>query len=624
MASAALSGQHALDDGGQEERLRALVLDARARVEANRVSWSHQLAAIGALPPSAIAPSTCTDMSGWSAGHLLDEHSRIVAAWKLERAAWQARLVVATASDGQRKVAAKRPRLDGRGCAVAPQLQPSSTASLVTRSTSGCAERNCVDGPAKGQTREQLALAIRAGHRRAGCEGALTSQQAQGLLRWAEERLANGDPYTVMMAGRSPQKLHHLKLMFGVPDERGLLPIYNFGLTKAGWKRVAPMPELLQERANEIGRAFGATPNNCVVNIYLTGADYIAPHQDQAFSNCGGKYESKLPVIIDRVGAARDLVFHALDGIGIGGLCMQHGESYILPGPLNMLVKHSVPACNDCGLCVTFSWRCVRNRVSPDGKFAVVNEKPVPLDYLQRALEKEKLTELQAKCDQYGVDATGKKADLVQRLSGVSAEARQQLEVAVLAGGHTPKAPVATRALRVQGPELAERMLTGGKVVENRSDQLGLGWWVVVVGVDRNWREAGWAQPFKAVLDTVPTDEALSGYYGHAVGLIYLSEYRTQVECNGYRWAGRDYVCHVVSHAAKFKAPIKIKPPTGFSMQKWPIEPEEEPMVIAQLPADVPICHDLTPINEPEEEPSRSSNEAAPLAPPLARAISAS
>ena len=102
---------------------------------------------------------------------------------------------------------------------------------------------------------------IRAGHRRGGCEGALTSQQAQAMLRWAVQRLASGDPYTVTMPGRSPHKLPHLKLMFGVPDENGMLPIYNFGLTKSGWKRVAPMPDFLLEHAKTLG------VNSCVINI---------------------------------------------------------------------------------------------------------------------------------------------------------------------------------------------------------------------------------------------------------------------------------------------------------------------------------------------------------------------
>ena len=316
-------------------------------------------------------------------------------------------------------------------------------------------------------------------------------------------------------------------------------------------------------------------------------------------------------MLIDRVGAARDLVFHTLDGAELVRISMHGGDSYELNGPLNLLVKHSVPACaEDCGLCVTFSWRCVRNRVSPDGRFARVNDKRVPLDYLERALEKDKLPRLRARCAEYGVDSAGKKSDLVQRLGALPAEPLRQLEIAMLAKGQTPDAAAVTRALRVQGPELAELMLNGGKVVENRGDQIGLGWWVVVVGTDRKWREAKWAQPFKAVLDTVPDDESLTRYYGHAVGLIYLSEYRVQVECNGYRWAGRDSVCHVISHAIKLQEPIKIKPPKGFSRQWWDIEPEEQALLMAQLPAGPAICHDLTPINKLEPAPPSNSTSA--------------
>ena len=132
----------------------------------------------------------------------------------------------------------------------------------------------------------------------------------------------------------------------------------------------------------------------------------------------------------------------------------------------------------------------MRLRVSPDGKYAVVNDKRVPLNYLEGALEKDKPPRLQARCAEYGVDSAGKKSDLVKRLGALPAEPLRQLEIAVLAKGQTPDAPAATRALRAQGPELAELMLNGGKVVENRGDQIGLGWWVVVVGTDRKWREA--------------------------------------------------------------------------------------------------------------------------------------
>jgi hypothetical protein len=91
-----------------EERLRGLVQDALARVAANRAAWAEKLAACGALPPGAIAPSACTHIPRSMAERLLDEHRRIVAAWKLERAACQARLAEASPCAEQ---PAKRRRL---------------------------------------------------------------------------------------------------------------------------------------------------------------------------------------------------------------------------------------------------------------------------------------------------------------------------------------------------------------------------------------------------------------------------------------------------------------------------------------------------------------------------------
>ena len=70
----------------------------------------------------------------------------------------------------------------------------------------------------------------------------------------------------------------------------------------------------------------------------------------------------------------------------------------------------------------------------------MVNEKRVPLDYLQSALMKEKLSQLQQRCAEYGLDQSGKKDDLVQRLGALPQPQLQQLEIAVLAGGHRPDA----------------------------------------------------------------------------------------------------------------------------------------------------------------------------------------
>ena len=134
----------------------------------------------------------------------------------------------------------------------------------------------------------------------------------------------------------------------------------------------------------------------------------------------------------------------------------------------------------------------------------------------------------------------------------------------MLADGHTPEVPVPTRALKVQGPELAELMLTGGKVIENRT-QLRLGWWVVYVGKDRKWRDAAWSKPFKPIIDTVPTDEPLGAYYGKAVGMIFLSEYRTKAEHHGNRWAGEEPSKLLVELASKSNSifPHEIRKSAG-------------------------------------------------------------
>ena len=120
------------------------------------------------------------------------------------------------------------------------------------------------------------------------------------------------------------------------------------------------------------------------------------------------------------------------------------------------------------------------------------------------------------------------------RLASLAPAKLRALEVEVLAGGHNPDMPVVKRVLRVQGAELAALMLNGGKVIENRK-QLSLGWWILYVGKHRQWREAKWTKPFKRAQDMVPNEESLSAWYGHAVGMIYLSHYRSQEECHSYR-----------------------------------------------------------------------------------------
>ena len=92
--------------------------------------------------------------------------------------------------------------------------------------------------------------------------------------------------------------------------------------------------------------------------------------------------------------------------------------------------------------------------------------------------------------------------------------------------------------------------------------------------------------------------------------MIHLSEYRDQEECHGYKWAGGepDQMCHVVSHAISFAAPIVIKTPKMNQQSTWEISLDEQALFGALL-ADglLPIRHDLRPISEAREEPARAS-----------------
>ena len=75
------------------------------------------------------------------------------------------------------------------------------------------------------------------------------NQTARSVLQqFFAEQMRRGEPYTVTKAGRRPQVLKHKKLMYGTPDEDGLIPIYNS----------KPMPALPRRVAEEVQRQLGA------------------------------------------------------------------------------------------------------------------------------------------------------------------------------------------------------------------------------------------------------------------------------------------------------------------------------------------------------------------------------
>ena len=135
------------------------------------------------------------------------------------------------------------------------------------------------------------------------------------------------------------------------------------------------------------------------------GDDYTADHQDQGFSEGAGRVEATESVFIIWLGATRPLAFLTLDGDETKRIQLASGDCYELTGPVNACSRHSVPPEPNCGLCVTLSFRLVRNRIAPDGSFAVVNGKKVSLDEQTRQIMKMP------------------KAELARRLAGLPAAA---------------------------------------------------------------------------------------------------------------------------------------------------------------------------------------------------------
>ena len=372
-------------------------------------------------------------------------------------------------------------------------------------------------------------------------EGFLDPGLQKELLEYLEEQLRNDEPYAVTMAGPRPFVLKHKKLMFGTLSD-GMVPIYNFGLVYEDLRKTKPMPPLLQRVAEQVERAFQQLPNNCVVNIYPSGGDEISPHQDQRFSEGKGRFESKQSVFIIRLGATRPLAMHTLDGQETKEFQLQSGDLYKLTGFVNTHFQHSVPAVENCDLCITLSFRLVFNEMYQSGRFAIINGK-------KRALE---------------------------RVSPTPTPPPEDVRL--------------ERALSVKCPKLGLAMLGGGKVVENRTYNLPLGWHWLYISKSKDLKGL---EEFKSQIDTLQYSSAEQDKcYGHVIGGIYIVEVRQPEDCNGYPWAKGPY-CHVISHSLTLTQPVLIQKP-GAIVVRWTIESEEERQRIrAQIPQGPPQAMDL-------------------------------
>ena len=428
-------------------------------------------------------------------------------------------------------------------------------------------------------------------------EGFLDPGLQRELLEYFEEQLRNDEPYAVTMAGPRPFVLKHKKLMYGTLSD-GMVPIYNFGLIYEDLRKTKPMPQLLQRVADKVERTFQQLPNNCVVNIYPSGGDEISPHQDQRFSDGNGRFESEQPVFIIRLGATRPLVLHTLDGRETREFQLESGDLYRLTGFVNTHFQHSVPAVENCGLCITLSFRLVSNEMYPSGRFAIINGKkralaknerepcvanrpssasPVPKQL--RAIEPSLSTGTSRERSQgrnEDGDADAPKTRQGRRVSPMPTSPPEDVRL--------------ERVLSVKCPKLGLAMLGGEKAVENRKYELPLGWHWLYISKARDLKGL---EEFKSQIDTLQySSEEQDKCYSHVIGGIYIVAVRQPKDCNGNPWAKGPY-CHVISHSLTLTQPVPIQKPGAISV-RWTIKSEQERQLIrAQIPQGPPKAIDF-------------------------------
>ena len=459
------------------------------------------------------------------------------------------------------------------------------------------------------------------------------------VIAWTRQRLKANDPYEVSMAsGGRPIKLNHLKLQFGIPDSDGLLPIFNFGLLVEDQKRTEAMPPLLQQLADEIHKVFGdPRPNHALVNLYTEAQHDTSKHQDQSFSEQSGAVESSATVYIARFGidtsngdnkVTNPLGFYTLEGQEeIAILRPTSRTLYALTGQVNMSSFHAVLPQEHPGWTISLTFRHVRNRIHPGGKFRVVNGKRDETIAPPRGIMRMSKLEMAKLIHEAGLsnDAAPEHRPNKRAQEEQDGPAKKQRVDKHQASPPPPPEDVRlVRVVSVKCPKLGLAMLDGTKIVENRAYRLPLGWnWLYISKA----KDLKGLEDFKSLIDGLHYPaEVQEKCYGKAIGGIYISEIRAPADCNAYPWAKGPH-CHIISHTLTLTEPVPIQKPGAIST-RWSITSElERQLVEAQLPEGAPTAMDLTPLQQrlpapgPHNPPGATPTATASLSAPAVRQV---
>lgn len=154
-----------------------------------------------------------------------------------------------------------------------------------------------------------------------------------------------------------------------------------------------------------------------------------------------------------------------------------------------------------------------------------------------------------------------------------------------------------TLAFTVQGPAQAFAMLTGRKLVENRSWGISPGWYALHVGMRR---DSEWGLKASQICPDLPPEEELLDFFGAIVGVLLITEQRYVEECNGNPWAFGP-ICHVVSGSICLPQPCRYRGNPGL----WLLPPDIQRRIMQGVVNGMTTMHDISILGpRPNRDPA--------------------
>ena len=131
---------------------------------------------------------------------------------------------------------------------------------------------------------------------------------------------------------------------------------YTFGVSynyRKGTKKAREMPQFLTPVCNRIQQTFGYNPNNCLVNFYPSGENYISLHSDQ-----DTEMKARTGVTIISLGSLRTMVLRNIESPNVKHhFPLQPGSAIFMEDAVQAEWQHGIPKESGSGPRISLSFR---------------------------------------------------------------------------------------------------------------------------------------------------------------------------------------------------------------------------------------------------------------------------